>query len=186
MHNVLKNHYSGFADPKENVKQFGIREGMHVADIGAGSGFYIAPIAKFVGRTGKVYAIDVQKELLHGIKADAKREGFGNVEIIWGDAERKNGTKLKDKSVDAIMLSNVLFQAKDKLGLISECKRILKEKGKVLLIDWTEPVGKLGPHPKDIVSKDKARDLFEMKGFVYAGDISAGSHHYGIIFSVAL
>jgi len=184
MHNLLKNDYSGFADPTQNIKQFGLREGMHVADIGVGSGYYVLPTAKLVGSSGRVYAVDVQKELLSGIKDKAKKEGLSNVEIVWGDAERPNGTKLKDKSIDAIILSNILFQVRDKLGLISECKRILKENGKILLIDWTEPVGKLGPRISDLVSKDKVKELFEMKSFKQMGEISAGSHHYGIIFCI--
>jgi len=171
-----------FLDPNKNIGQLGLREGMRVADFGAGSGFNTRAASAYVGHTGKVYAIEVQKSLVKKLEDDLREAKISNVSCIWGDIEKKGGTKLSDKSVDAIIISNVLFQVPDKLGLIDEAKRILKDDGKVLLIDWQESFGNLGPTFDTVVSKSMAEDLFHRRGFKTLETISTGPHHYGIIF----
>jgi ubiquinone/menaquinone biosynthesis C-methylase UbiE len=168
-----------FADPGGNLAQFGLGEGKHVADLGAGAGHYSIEAAKAVGNTGRVYAVEVQKELLERVSSLAQSEGLGNVEVLWGDIEVKGGTKLKDESVDVAILSNILFQIEDKKGCAVEVNRILKQKGRVLIIDWEDSYGGLGPAPEAIYGAVSARKLFENMGYVYESDIKAGAHHYG-------
>ena len=113
-----------FLNPQSIVDQLGIIPGMQVADIGAGSGAYSMVLAKAVGDSGRVFAVDVQENLLTRLKSLAAEGHLNNLEIIWGDAEKIGGTKLKDDSLDAAVVSNVLFQAENKAGLVSEVKRI--------------------------------------------------------------
>ena len=56
-----------FVDPNTVVSHFHIREGDVIADFGAGSGFYIEILARKVGTSGKVYACEIQKELVEKI-----------------------------------------------------------------------------------------------------------------------
>jgi len=170
-----------FSDPQKNIEQFSLIEGMRVADLGAGSGAYTLAAARQVGTSGKVYAIEVQKDLLSSLKNNAQKQGLLNVDVIWGDIERTGATKLKEQSVDATIVSNVLFQAEDKKGLIAEVKRILKPKGKVLVVDWQESYGGMGPHPDHVVHESGAKKMFEEGGFSIERHISAGPHHYGFI-----
>ncbi len=171
-----------FADPEHNIKQFDLKEGSSVADLGSGSGFYSFEAARAVGPSGKVYSIDVQKDLLHKITAEAKHKGLGNIETIWGNVEKTGGTKLGDSSMDEAILSNILFQIEDKKSFAEEVYRIVKMGGKILVIDWTDSFRNMGPHKDAIVSKDTARKLFEGHGFKFDKDIFSGEHHYGIIF----
>ena len=171
-----------FTDPESNLKQFSLKEGMSVADLGAGSGFYTLAAAKIVsGMNGKVYAIEVQKELLPRIKNEASKMGLSNVEVIWGNIEKLGGTKLRDSVVDAAIISNVLFQVEDKISFVKEVKRILKSGGRVLLIDWQDSFGHMGPHPDHVVSSRAAQELFERQGFSFDSKIEAGPQHYGMI-----
>lgn len=170
-----------FSNPEENIKALGIYEGMVIADLGAGIGAYTIPLAEKVGETGRVYAVEVQKEFLVNIKNAADARGFKNVEVLWGDIERLGGTKIKDGAVDAVVISNVLFQAEDKPGLIREARRILKTGGKLLLIDWSDSFKNLGPTPEMVVTKDAARTLLEAEGFVLKNEVPVGEHHYGFI-----
>lgn len=170
-----------FTNPTTNINELGVYDGMIVADLGAGTGAYTMPLAERVGDTGRVYAVEVQKEFLANIKDAAAARGLKNVEVIWGDIERSGGTKIKDASVDAAVISNVLFQAEDKSGLLLEVKRILKTGGKLLLVDWKESFGNLGPTPEMVVTKDAARTLCEREGFVLKKEFDAGEHHYGLV-----
>lgn len=171
-----------FANPEQNIAQLGLREGMRVADLGSGTGFYVKIASQRVGHTGKVYAIEVQKDLIKKLESELKEKGITNVDCIWGDIERTSGTKIADASLDAVIISNVLFQASDKLGLIDESLRILKKGGKALVVDWKESFGGMGPSPHHVVTEATAIELFTKRGFKLLEKISSTPHHYGIIF----
>jgi len=171
-----------FSHPEKNIDQFHIDPGMTVADFGAGTGFYALALSNKVGESGKVYAIDVQKELLTRLKSDVEKEGVTNIEIVWGDLDELKGSTLRDASVDRVLFANVFFQLENRDNAILEAYRILKNNGKILIIDWADSFGHLGPHPDQVVKPDVARTLFESHGFEHDRDIDAGTHHYGIIF----
>ena len=169
-----------FTDPIKNLKQFGLREDMVVADLGAGTGFYSIAAAQMVSH-GKVYAIEIQKDFLTTLKIRVKDAHLNNLDCFLGNVEKIGGTKLKDAVVDAAIVSNVLFQIENKEKFIDEIKRILKNEGRVLLIDWSDN-SSLNSKLKKIVSKNKAREMFENKGFIFEKEINTGDHHYGMIF----
>ncbi len=168
-----------FTDPIKNLKAFDLRENNIVADLGAGTGFYSIPAGRMVPR-GKVYAIEINKDYLATIKNKVKDARLNNVEILLGDIEKKGGTNIGDGVVDAVIVSNVLFQVKDKENFVEEIKRILKPKGRVLLIDWSQ-TSIMGA--KNIVPENRAREMFEKAGFSIERNIDAGAHHYGIILT---
>ena len=122
--------------------------------------------------------MELQKDYLEKIKNKIKEAHLSNVEIIWGNIEKLGGTKIGDNIADAVIASNVLFQTEDKEKFIEEIKRILKPKGRVLLIDWSESSIMGGTN---IVLKNKAREMFEKKSFIMEREIDAGAHHYGMI-----
>ena len=171
-----------FSDPVKNVEQCGIQAGQKIADLGAGSGFYTLAAAKALAATGLVYAVDVQKDLLTKLKNAATKEGLYNIEVVWGDAEKPGGTKLRENSIDLAFICNVLFQMEDKQSVITETKRILVHGGRALVVDWSDSFGGLGPKKEMVVSKAAATEMFEKRGFHLDREISAGAHHYGLIF----
>ena len=166
-----------FADPLKNLKALGLKEDNILADLGAGTGYYSVAAGALVPR-GKVYAVELQKDFLETIKNKVKEAHLGNVEIIWGNVEKIGGTKIGDNIADVVIASNILFQVEDKDKFIEEIKRILKPKGRVLLIDWSES-SIMGATA--IIPKKNARLMFEKKGFVLEREIDAGDHHYGMI-----
>lgn len=172
-----------FTNPAKNLKAFGLREDMIVADLGAGTGHYSIAVSEIVPK-GKVYAIEIQKDFLTTIKNKIEEAHIKNVECLLGDIEKIGGTKIKDKTVDAVIASNILSQVENKDKFIEEAKRILKVKGRLFLIDWSDRSSVSMPHINKIVSKNKAREMFEKNGFIWERDISVGDHHYGIIFGV--
>lgn len=168
-----------FANPEKNIARLDIRDGMKVADIGSGSGFYTFEAARRAGLNGRVYAVEILKDLLDRTKNVARTNGLSNIEAVWGDVEKIGGTKLRDVSVDRVIASNILSQIETKDDFCLEIKRILKPDGKVLLIDWSErsPLS-----PKNLVSAPMAQAYFEKAGFTISQNFDAGDHHYGILF----
>ena len=174
----------GFAHPVRNVGAFRIEPGMTIADFGAGSGAYVLAMAEALEGTGVVYAIDVQQDLLRRIKNEATKRALHGVEIIWGDVEKTGGTKLKNESVDRVLISNILFQVEDVSAVFSEAKRICRPQGRVIVIDWTESFGGMGPHPDAVVTKEKALEVAHAVGFALESEFKAGAHHYGVILQL--
>lgn len=169
-----------FSDPATNIAKLNITEGMRVVDLGAGSGFYSFEAAKRVGNSGRVYAVDVMKDLLERMRSIAISNGLRNIEVIWGNCEKIGGTKLSEGIADRVIASNILFQIEKPDDFVLEIKRILKAGGKVLIIDWSE-VSALSP--KKIVTSSVAQMLFEKAGFKLDQSFNAGDHHYGLVMN---
>ena len=172
-----------FADPQANVLQMGLHEGMKVGDFGTGAGHYALAIAGAVGDTGKVYAIDVQEDVLVRLRGEAQRRKLRNLETIWGNLEKAGGTLLKDHALDAVVLSNTLFQLEDKDATIAEIKRVLAPGGKLLVIDWAGSYGGMGPKEPHLVPEHEAEELFIHGGFHKAKGFRGGPHHYALLFT---
>ncbi|MBI3631955.1 MAG: methyltransferase domain-containing protein [Candidatus Vogelbacteria bacterium] len=171
-----------FADPKENLINLDIKDGWKVADFGTGSGHYALELARRVGESGRIYAVDVQKDLLTRLKNKARDEHLSNLEVVWADIDEVGGTKLADSSLDAVIISNVLFQSENKANLTKESARILRSGGEVMVIDWADSYGGLGPQPNQIFKASDAESLFVKNSFVLIKSFDAGEHHWGLMF----
>lgn len=172
-----------FCDPQHNVLQMGLREGLKVGDFGSGIGHFALAVAPIVGNEGKVYAVDVQEDVLTRLRAEAEHRKLRNVETVWGDIERLRGTKLKDGVLDAVILSNTLFQLEHKEGAMAELKRVLKPGGTLLVVDWAGCYGGMGPAEEHIVPEHDAEALFIGAGFHKKKAFRGGPHHYSLVFT---
>jgi ubiquinone/menaquinone biosynthesis C-methylase UbiE len=161
---------------------FGVEPGMSVADFGSGSGAYALLIAEALANSGVVYAIDVQRDLLRRTHNEAKRRGLNNVAVIWADLERQGASKIADQTLDLVLISNLLFQIKDKASVFSEAWRVLKPSGHLIVIDWNGSYGGMGPQKEDVVDKDSALAFARATGLELQREFSAGAHHYGLVF----
>jgi ubiquinone/menaquinone biosynthesis C-methylase UbiE len=175
---------TNFAEPKDNVLQMGLTDGMKVGDLGSGSGHYALAAAGIVGSTGQIYAVDIQEDVLAHVRDAARARKFKNVETIWGDFEKPGGTKLRDHVLDAVILSNTLFQLDRKEDAIGEIKRILAPRGKLLVLDWTGAWGGMGPAEERVVPEREAEALFIGAGFHKVKSFPGGPHHYSILFTL--
>ncbi len=173
---------TGFSHPRRNIAALGVEPGMSVADFGSGSGIYVLHIAEALENAGHVYAIDIQRDLLKRLKNEAHRRGFKNVEVIWTDLEKAGSSKIADKKLDLVLISNLLFQIENKAAVLKEAWRIVRPNGRLAIIDWRESFGGMGPQKGDVVTKEAAEALAEGAGFTLEREFPAGAHHYGLIF----
>ncbi len=180
--NAVHSAHVGFAHPKRNIIALGVEHAMRVADFGAGSGAYVLAMAEQLQNSGRIYAIDIQKDLLRRIHTEATKHGHKNVDVLWADLEIPGGSKLADKSLDLVLISNLLFQMDDKSVVIEEAKRIVKPGGRIAIIDWSESFGGLGPQRDAVVTKEAAYTLAKDAGLVFQKEFAAGAHHYGLVF----
>jgi ubiquinone/menaquinone biosynthesis C-methylase UbiE len=172
---------SAFLHPERIVSRFDPKSGEYAADFGAGAGFFTIPMARMVGAEGKVYAIDIQKHSLDIIRAKAQLEHLLNIEYVWGDLETSGGSKIKEMSVDFVIISNILFQAEKRQEVLREAFRVLKKGARCAVIEWDESQFPLGPPMNLRVPKRVATSSAQSIGFELEKEFEAGSHHYGLM-----
>jgi ubiquinone/menaquinone biosynthesis C-methylase UbiE len=112
--------------PRANVlKEVGIQPGSHVLDYGCGPGSYLSPLAKIVSETGKIYALDIHPLALQKVQRIASTRKIPNIETIQSDCQ----TGLPDKSIDVILLYDILHELSEPDKIFKELHRILKTGG---------------------------------------------------------
>jgi len=118
--------------PRKNIlKDAGIKPGFHVLDFGCGPGGYILPLAKIIGRAGKIYALDVNLQAIQSVKALAVKNGLSNVETIISDGV----TGLADANLDAVLFYDVFHHLHKPAEVLGELHRVLKPAGFLSMSD---------------------------------------------------
>ena len=113
--------------------ELGLKPGMVVADIGAGTGYYSRRIAALVGASGRVYAVDVQPEMINMIEADAKRRGLSNVVPVLGGVD---DVKLPHAAVDVAIMVDVYHELEFPFETLQSIVRALKPGGRVVFVEY--------------------------------------------------
>jgi len=167
-----------FLNPEKILNEIEIKSDMVAADFGCGSGGFSIPLAKKL-ENGLVYAIDIQEQPLSFLKSCALVEKITNIKFIRSDLEKPRGSTLKDASIDLVLISNILFQTEEKNAIIEEAKRIIKDNGKIIIIEWSSSISQ-GPEEK--ISKETIKQLAEKNGLKMEKEFEAGKYHYGLIF----
>ena len=106
----------------------GVSEAQTVLDYGCGSGTFTIPGARIVGKRGRVYAFEARSSLLERVREKAREAALSNVVVVLSDSSQLS-IDLPDKSVDIILVYDVMHEIKSRLGLVQELHRVLKGDG---------------------------------------------------------
>lgn len=170
----------GFLQPEEIIQQLNIEKNITIADFGCGAGYFTIPLAK-IAEQGKVYALDILDTALESVQSRAKIEGLFNIEVRNCDLEKLGKSGLEDNSIDLVLLANILFQSFQKPAIIKEAKRVLKQGGKIVIIDWkaNQP---MGPPENLIVSLNLAKKVTKEQGLNFKKEFPVDKYHWGAVF----
>lgn len=172
-----------FLDPKKIAEQISILPGTALADIGSGVGNYIESLSEQVGLSGRVYAVDILPDVVTRLQNECTAKGLQNVVAITGDVEVHNGTHLRDQSIDTILLVNTLFQTTNRAHALSEIVRIMKPMGQLVIVEWSDSFGGMGPVATSVITPEQLISICAMNGLEYVRDLAnSGDHHYGKVF----
>jgi predicted TIM-barrel fold metal-dependent hydrolase/16S rRNA G527 N7-methylase RsmG len=109
-----------------------VREGSRVADVGAGGGFHTVRLARAVGRTGRVYAVDISERQVKQLKQRMREDELENVEIIQGETK---DPKLPANSLDAVLISDAYHEMTEYPAVLSHIRQALKPGGRFVVFD---------------------------------------------------
>lgn len=173
----------GLLNAKTLLEKAGIEEKMKIADLGCGRrGHFVLQAAKLVGKKGLIYAVDVVKDVLKNVEGAAQLYDIENIKTVWADLEIPKSTKIDNASIDIVMLNNILFQTKKKKEIINEAVRILKKKGKLLIVDWKKTKVPFGPPVEDRIDPEAIKKYVQECGLTLEQEFNAGPYHYALIF----
>lgn len=171
-----------FIDPKAVITQLPLMGNEVVVDLGAGSGVYTIELAKILADGGgKLYAVDVQQDILTRLAHTAKEEHLSNVAVVHANIEKLGGVHLRDGLADLVVVSNTLFCTEHREGVLAEAARLLRPKGHLLLIDWNGPYKGMGPEESQVVSKAMGAELATGAGFDVQLELEGGEHHWVLL-----
>ena len=157
---------------------------MRVSDLGCGArGPFSLQAAKMVGDGGIVYAVDVMKSALQSLNTTAQMRGINNVKTIWADLDVVGSTKIKENSIDLVMVINILFQLREKAAVIKEAYRISKPGGKILIVDWKKTNIPFGPSVDLRIFPSKIKQAGQQLDLILEQEFNAGPYHFGLLFS---
>ena len=165
-------------NPVKTLRALGIRAGMIVADVGCGTGFFTIPLAAFVGPKGRVFAVDISKEMINDVKKGAAQERFRNIKAIHSS---ENKIPITSKRIDYCLLSSVVHELENKALFFKELKRLLKKDGKVGIIEWKKIPSPLGPPLRERISPAAMRQILAENGFAVEKTFRPGKYNYGIV-----
>ncbi|MBN2110216.1 MAG: methyltransferase domain-containing protein [Methanosarcinaceae archaeon] len=115
------------------VRTLSLQPGQHIADIGSGGGYFSLLFASLVGREGKVYAVDTNRDFLKFLKIDSEKKGFYNIETVLAE---QDVFPVRDKYLDMAFLRNVYHHLPDRVNYFRNLSECLKKGARIAIIDY--------------------------------------------------
>ena len=170
-----------FFNPAKILTTLGINSQTgDVVEFGCGYGTFTIPAAKVI--KGKIYALDIEPDMIQITSEEAKKNGLSNVQAVLRDFMAE-GSGLPDGSVDYVMLFNILHLEKP-MVLINEAKRILREGGKIGIIHWNyDPKTPRGPSMDIRPKPGDCMKWAKQAGFADPKEYDLKPYHYGIVMT---
>jgi len=150
------------------IRGLEIAPGMHVADIGAGSGYHTLRLSPAVGPTGVVYAEDIVEAYISGLRREAERRGLKNVRIVVGTAD---DPKLPAKTIDRAVLVHMYHEVENPYALLWHLAGSLKPGGRVGVIDLDRAAASHGMPPALLKCEFEAVGYKQLSSAPMAGGV---------------
>jgi arsenite methyltransferase len=141
-----------------------LKPGMVIADIGAGSGLFSRPLAKAVAPSGKVYAVDIQQDLLDHISQRSKEENIRNIQTVLGEFD---DPKLPARDVDLAFINDVLHHIQHRAVYLKALGTYMKPAGRIAIIemDSNDPNTPHRKQPELLVKREEILQWMSDAGF---------------------
>jgi ubiquinone/menaquinone biosynthesis C-methylase UbiE len=148
--------------PRKAIEALKLRPGMIVADVGAGSGYYTMLLSAEVGPRGRVYATDIQPEMLALIQKKVEQKRLSNVVLVQGTATE---SRLPDSAIDLALMVDVYHELAQPQAFLQSLKRAIKPDGRLVLIEFRKESAWVPIREEHKMTIREARMELEAGGF---------------------
>jgi len=165
-------------DPEHILSTIGAGPGMIFVDVGCGDGYFALPAARKAGPQGRVYANDIDAGAIERLRAQAKKEGLGNLIAQVKPAEE---TVACEGCADVVFFGIDLHDFENPSAVLRNAQKMLRSSGLLVDLDWKDQPMPMGPPASKRFSLEKARYLIVSAGFGILSVQDSGPYHYLII-----
>jgi ubiquinone/menaquinone biosynthesis C-methylase UbiE len=167
--------------PEKTVKALGLWPGARVADLGAGTGYFIAHLAAAVGASGSVMAVDVEPSLVAHLRDRAAADSIENVVPILASP---NNPRLPPGAADMVMIVDTFHHLDSRLRYFRNLQRSLAPEGRIAIIDWRKRELPVGPPPPHKLSREQVIREMRAAGYRLEEAPDFLPYQYFLIFRV--
>ncbi len=168
--------------PDKAIAALAISPGATVADVGAGSGYMTARLAVAVGPTGRVYATDVQPEMIEKLTARVTAANLQNVTPVLSTAD---DPRLPEGAIDLILMVDVYHELAAPQRVLQQLKRALKPAGRLVLLEYRKEDPSIPIREEHKMTVADAKAEVEAEGYRLASVIETLPRQHILIFSIA-
>lgn len=167
-------------EPDKALDALGTVTGLTVADVGAGSGYFTVRLAARVGPTGRVYANDLQPEMLKMLAARLARENVRNVTLVPGAID---DPRLPASSIDLVLLVDVYHEFSEPQKMLRAIRTAMKPDGRLVLLEYRKEDPEVPIRLEHKMSVAEAKLELAAEGFILAKVDSRLPRQHILIFS---
>ena len=169
-----------YQKPHEVMEALALKPGEAVADIGSGSGYFTFRLAQHLGPTGRVYAVDVNKEMMVHLEKRMRELKVTNVTPILAPPNNP----LLPEPVDRFLIVDVWHHIEDQPGYLAVMKKKLKPGGQVVMIDFHKKDLPVGPPAEMKIAREDLLKQMQANGFELAQEHTFLPYQYFLVFKV--
>jgi ubiquinone/menaquinone biosynthesis C-methylase UbiE len=164
-------------DVQRVISLLPVRQDHIVADIGCGPGYFAVPLGKYLFQ-GKVYAIDVQEEMLEETKEALERIHLTNVEVLLSE---ETEFPIQDGDLDGAFAAFVVHEADDPRAMLAEIERCVRPGGWIGLLEWHKREMDSGPPLEERIEEADLLEMAQQAGFRLEGRHYLNSDQYMMV-----
>jgi arsenite methyltransferase len=168
-----------YQKPHDVVMALGLKDGEHVADIGAGAGYFTFRFANHVGKTGVVYGVDINPDMIAHLNRRIQESAVENVRAILA---KPDDPLLPDASIDLLFICETWHHIESQSAYLTRMKTVLRPDGHVAIIDFQKLPTPVGPPQEMRVSREDLVRQFQSAGFRLEREFEFLPYQYFLLF----
>jgi arsenite methyltransferase len=165
--------------PEEVIAAMALKNGETIADIGAGSGYFAFRFARHVGNNGRIYAVDINSDMVLFMNRHIRDLKLKNVVTILSAPD---DPLLPDASIDRFFICNTWHHVENRGNYMQLMKKMLKPGGQVVIVDYKKKQLPVGPPPEMKIGRREVVEQFESGGFKLIKEHSFLPYQYFLVF----
>lgn len=168
--------------PRELVAALGLATGATVADLGAGTGYFLRYLSEAVGPGGTVLAADTEPALVAHLRDRADKEGLGNVVPILASADNP---RLPARATDVLLIVDTYHHIDDRIAYARRLTAALAPTGRVAIVDWQQRELPVGPDAAHKLAREQVVAEMTTAGYALVAEPDVLPYQYFLIFAPA-